>query len=594
MAEKMNPEPESKKEGENKLNLEVEEPIQLSEIPVNEPVPVRVPVQEELPVEAKLSGKKKRLIKMVKGAAGIKSKPNPFLPENSLSAIERYFHHMPKESAQVVLLYGGRIQLPKGSKILSVDRLVDVMKLTAAEVYRTASVLDYDSHIFTPMGNFASELRLTHRFTPLEDESTFAKVAQKEVNQKYDMQGANSSLWNIHIVGPEEMLRGIIEPEDAKNFEFPKFYIYWSFHHCISDGLSGWAFIRKFMSKMGAENFQIQRPLLDSAAITNTPPPLIDNLIKTNWVELLPAYIDAICQLFAKIRFKKMRLKSLLQVPVSLDNVPDLPDVVPKTATNVRFFSFDAEFSEALRLNCRKNKTTIASAVIVAALSASRSVFAPKAAALKRKMPSYQAWVVTSSTRHLIPNSRLLEGADKEVDPALMEFGGYGGSFTSECFKFGSNSDMWERCRAVKGTLSSSFLKSMRRMKLMNFLFRRQSLWKKLQAKVDLQDITRSYSVEVANLGSWNTPYAPSSSTRTDLATSDWFAGSLNNSFHGARALFTVALISINNVMSFTVSYDMSTISQQDGDLFVAGITKALTEMKLSSERNLYVKSLEQ
>ena len=60
-----------------------------------------VPVIEEQASEVKLSGKKKRLIMMVKGAAGIKSKPNPFLPENSLSAIERYFHHMPDESAQV-------------------------------------------------------------------------------------------------------------------------------------------------------------------------------------------------------------------------------------------------------------------------------------------------------------------------------------------------------------------------------------------------------------------------------------------------------------------------------------------------------------
>ena len=274
-----------------------------------------------------------------------------------------------------------------------------------------------------------------------------------------------------------------------------------------------------------------------------------------------------------------MRLKAFLEDPVPLDNI-DLPDVIPKTATNVRFFSFDSEFSEALRLNCRKNKTTIASAVIVAALSAARKVFVPKALAAKKKVPGYQAWVVTSSTRHLIPNSRLLEGADKETDPSLMEFGGYGGSFTSECFRFDKKCDLWERSRAVKRHMSSSFLKSMRRMKLMNFLFRKPNLWKKLQAKVDLKDLSRSYSVEVANLGSWNTPYAPSTTSLTDLATSDWFAGSLNNSFHGARALFTVALMSIDNVMSFTVSYDMATLTKQDGDIFVASITKALAEMK--------------
>jgi hypothetical protein len=42
----------------------------------------------------------------------------------------------------------------------------------------------------------------------------------------------------------------------------------------------------------------------------------------------------------------------------------------------------------------------------VAALAASRAVFAPKALALGKKVPSFQSWVVTSSTRHLIPNSK--------------------------------------------------------------------------------------------------------------------------------------------------------------------------------------------
>ena len=53
-------------------------------------------------VEVKLSGKKRRLIRMVKGAAGIKSNPpKPFLPSNSLSIVERYFHRMNDKSAQV-------------------------------------------------------------------------------------------------------------------------------------------------------------------------------------------------------------------------------------------------------------------------------------------------------------------------------------------------------------------------------------------------------------------------------------------------------------------------------------------------------------
>jgi hypothetical protein len=128
-------------------------------------------------------------------------------------------------------------------------------------------------------------------------------------------------------------------------------------------------------------------------------------------------------------------------------------------------------------------------------------------------------------------------------------------------------------------------------MKLMNYLFRKPKLWAKLQSKIDLQDVTRSYSVEVANLGSWTSPYSPAT-TRTDLATADWFAGSLNNSFHGARAIFTIALISINNVMSFSVAYDMSVITADEGNIFVKSIQNVLTNMKSSSGGKILVKDL--
>jgi hypothetical protein len=500
------------------------------------------------------------------------------------------------------LVYGGRFSVPKGARHLSVNRLVHLMKMTCATIYRTACTLQYDDHIFRPMGTLASDIRITSKFTVLEDESSFSKVAQEEVNQKYDIKDPAVPLWNIHIVGPKEMLGdGItIDDSDLESYTFPKFYIFWSFHHCISDGLSGWCFIRAFLSNTSPEAFQKEEPNAAEIVITSNPPPLIDNLITANFIELIPgltyislpkAYVDAFFQLFAKSRFKPYRLKNLITEKIPLDIVA-APQVDPPTASRVHFFSFDEVFAEELRLNCRKNKTTIASAVIVAALAAIRNVFTPRAEKIQKKMPSYQAWVVTSSIRMLIPGSKLLEGADKEEDPALMEFGSYGGSIANECFKFGKKNDLWERSRSVKRHLSGSFLKSIRRVKLMNFLFRRPKLWAKLQGKLDIDDITRSYSVEVANLGSWKCPYAPHT-IRKDLVAADWFAGTLNNSFQGARALFTVALISINNVMSFTVSYDVTTISASEGELFVQGVTKALEQMKSSSSGKILISQLD-
>lgn len=183
-------------------------------------------------------------------------------------------------------MYGGRIAVPPSSKFLSLERIVTVMKMASAHIYRTASTLDYESHCFEPMGTSASDVRITHRFTVLEDEKTHEVVAQREVNQKYNMTDKKSPLWNIHVVGPSELLTGIHATSD--DFVFPKFYIFWSFHHCISDGLSGWAFIREFMARMGPECFQVDPPAIQDIPIVTRVPPLIDNLIRTNWIELFP------------------------------------------------------------------------------------------------------------------------------------------------------------------------------------------------------------------------------------------------------------------------------------------------------------------
>ena len=297
-----------------------------------------------------------------------------------------------------------------------------------------------------------------------------------------------------------------------------------------------------------------------------------------------------------KARFKKHQMKKLLsenKVVGASSAVQDARDLSSVKKTNVKVLVFDREFTDEIREFCRKNSTTIAAAIIVAALMAVRIVFLPRASANKKKFPKYQSWVVTSSTRHLLPNSKLLEGGDKESDPSVMEFGGYGGSISNEKFKFSSNNDIWERCRKVKKHLNSSFLKSMRRMKIMNYFYRKPGIWKKVQEKIDFEKISKTYSVEVANLGAWTTPYAPSEVLRKDLATANWFAGSLNNSFLGARALFTIAVISINNIMSFSVAFDTDTISEEDGVLFTKAVSHAFKEMQKSKGDNIKVKNVQ-
>jgi hypothetical protein len=302
-------------------------------------------------------------------------------------------------------------------------------------------------------------------------------------------------------------------------------------------------------------------------------------------------------QQIQKGKNKKDQIKQYIEPQSPPDSPTDQSPVIPVpksgSTTVVKLFSLSEADTDLIRDKCRNNKTTIAAAVIVGALLAVRVVFGPRAQRKQKKMPNHQAWVVTSSTRHLLPNSKLLEGSDKQTDPALMEFGGYGGSISHERFKFKETSDIWERCRAVKKHLSGAFLPSMRRMKLMNYIFRKPKIWKKLQSKVNVEDLTRTYSVEVANLGAWDSVYAPMNEAPEGLATADWFAGTLNNSFVGCRALFTVALISINNVMSFSVAYDSGTITEAEGDKFVKALEHTMVQLKNSTNNKYLVKNLE-
>jgi hypothetical protein len=243
----------------------------------------------------KIPASRKRLIRLVKGAAGIKKKASPLFPENGLSIVERYFHHMPDTSPQVVLTYGGRIIMPERATFLSVERIMDMNKRTAAKVFRCASTVDYDKQEFVPMGDTAADIRIPYKFTELVDETTHRKIQQQEVNQRYDMRSTKFPLWSVHIVGPKEMQEGICVgtniPGAVRMDSFPKFYIFWSFHHCIADGLSGWAFIRLFMSEMSVDSFHEVPIPLDQFSVTKIPPPLLDNYIDPKFFELLPGIV---------------------------------------------------------------------------------------------------------------------------------------------------------------------------------------------------------------------------------------------------------------------------------------------------------------
>ncbi|KAJ3262291.1 WD40 repeat domain 95 [Boothiomyces macroporosus] len=568
---------------QEKLEIEVDtfrikkrDPLLPKIMTSSQPAEVQVPHSVESNTHANIVVVKpkkanKRMIKWIKSTAGIKTKPpKPLFPPNSLSITERYFHktHMENE-AQVIMMVGSRVLMPRKARHLSLKRIIDICKLTQAEFYRTASTVEFETQVMIPMGATAADLRIEYSFTPFVDASTTAEAIKHAINYRYNIKDSSAPLWRIDIVGHPDIVEGITLAEDSQEV-LPNFYIYFSFHHCLGDGLSAFSYAKEVFRNFHAANFNLPDLHLDTLAVTPVPPPLLDNLIKANFLEIIPAAIDMLSAQAKKQREKKHQLKQFAE---------PLPN--QEHTSNLRRLVFDAQYSEDLRKNCRDNGTTVAAALIVAALAAVRAVFGPRAEKKGKPLPKYQSWVVTSSMRHLLPNSSLLQGSDKETDPGTKEFGGYGGSISDEKFKFTEKSEVWERCKKVKKHLNSSFFPSMRRMKLMNYVYRKPKLWNSLQKKVDLEAVTRTYAVEMANLGAWEYPCAPLDAPESDERIKmDDFYGAQNNSFKGCRAFFSVAVVSIGNVMSVLVTFDQAAITEPEADIFIQSFEKVLNHLR--------------
>jgi hypothetical protein len=263
--------------------------------------------------------------------------------------------------------------------------------------------------------------------------------------------------------------------------------------------------------------------------------------------------------------------------------------------TRARFLWFDDEFTSALRKKSKSEGTTVASVLVVAALAAVRSSFStlpnstptsdtsPSSQKNKKKpsLPSRQGWVVTTSVRHLLPQSKLLQGGERQTDEALKIFGGYAGSVTNASLKITDSSDVWERSRSVRKSIAMCYRASIQRMQLMNYCYRHPKLWKKIASNVDLSKLSRSYSVEVANLGAWDwpcgAPDAPASDARIRL---EHFAGAINASFDGVRGLFTLGVITVGGNMSVAVCYNSGSIFEEEAETFCRSFSEGLQKMK--------------
>lgn len=254
---------------------------------------------------------------------------------------------------------------------------------------------------------------------------------------------------------------------------------------------------------------------------------------------------------------------------------PDIP-----SSTGLDFIDISPTLTEQIRLKSRKENTSVAAVLVVVGMIAARSAFDKL---YNNKVIGRQGWVLTNSLRHLIPGSELKNGADKHVDPATSVFGSYSGSVSDAACRLTDSSLFWKKCRMVKSRISTINFSSVARLKLIKYVSTKPRLYKYLQKSLDLKKFTRSYAVEVANLGAWDKP-------KTDVDLSH-FGGMINANYDGARALFTIVSITIDGAMSIGIGYDTSAVHEEDAIKFKECFVLVL-ERLVDSEKNVRVGAL--
>ncbi|KAJ3233029.1 hypothetical protein HDU81_002543 [Chytriomyces hyalinus] len=567
---------------------------------------------------------------------------------NALSITERFFFKTAPDKQQVLMCIALRVRMPKDTDA-SPARIVDLVRIAQSKHYRLSSWVDHETLAALPFCETANDLPTNYRFLERNNDQDWMEVYHDEINTNFDTDDVTRPLWRTSIILPKEWMPapgtevfekqtpivpihilkkdnpilydrnvtgfGLTIPPsapDAKTFD-----IMFTFHHCLGDGLSMFAFARTFLECTDATHFKAADLKLDEIEVSKTPPPVLDNLFDPNVLEVVPA---AVGMAFKALGKKKKRLGHSDENPIPTSPglplpesnskkpftpTPDVDDGAEKRPsrpasppdqitmgpltktgtghTNVRFLHFNADFTNTLRKRAKVEKTSMAAVLVVASLAACRAVFVHgvmrDGGDLTSQVPKRQGWVVTNSIRHILPQSKLLQGGDRETDESLKVFGGYAGSVSNN-LKIKDTSLIWDRCRKVKRSILTSFRSSIQRMKVANYAYRHPKIWKAVEKRVDLSKLSRMFSCEVANLGAWEypcaTPEAPDSDERVRL---DYFGGGLNASFDGSRGLFSVGIITLGGNMNVFVCYDTMSVLPDEAEVFFKAFSQTLERM---------------
>ncbi|KAJ3415116.1 hypothetical protein HDV05_005524 [Chytridiales sp. JEL 0842] len=561
-----------------------------------------------------------------------------------LSSIEQVFFKSPASKPQVIMCFVARFSLPPKIPKLKVERLIDVLRKSEAQHYRLSSYVDPQTAALKPFAKTAKDLPLNYRFLPRKTENTWREALHDEVNTNFDVSDSTRPLWRSCIILPEDLiptsgplfdearpfppstnetkerLKGATASEHlkTKGFDYVSvgsmpdyFEIVFTFHHCLGDGLSAFAFCRTFGQYVDDAHMNADSIDLEAVKVSEDPPVNFDSLFNPWLIEIIPVACGMALNTYLRNNKMKKRLKEKKSgghireasassamtnssgKPKEGGERPESPvtptEMSPRghPYTRTRSMYFDPDFMHALRNNCRSNKTTISSLLVVVALAATRTYFASSPKYTGRKIPNHQGWVCTTSLRHLLPNSTLMKGGNRQEDPSVKVFGGYAGSIAADSFKLTDSSNIWERSRAATRALRRGYGTSIGRMKLVNYLYRRPKLWEKIQKKADLGKYSRRYSIEIANMGAWDNPTGepdPNTTSTENRIMLDHFFGAASASFDGVRALFSIGGLTVTGSMGqrmgMGISYDASVVSEEDADVWLRAFTDGLDKAR--------------
>ncbi|ORY36490.1 hypothetical protein BCR33DRAFT_855228 [Rhizoclosmatium globosum] len=568
-----------------------------------------------------------------------------------LSIIERVFFKSPPNRPQVIMSLALQFILPPSVKDLDPQRIVDLIRIAQSKHYRCSSFVDPVTMNAHPLAHTADKLPCNYRFIQkTADPSCWQTVYTEEINTNFDVNDVGRPLWRAAIIVPLKMMpkpgsllqkgeshlppaqqtrrlifgsgKGFGEALPECGDEDRSFRIIFSFHHCLGDGLSMFAFCRTFAECTDVQFLTNENLHLENRPVVKEPPPLLDNVVNPYFLEVLPAAVSMAFKSFlrrGRARFQpqkpipKPNLHSRVHSSASsMDNltapssphphpttIPSSPSLAntnpiqllrnphqPQSQTNTRFLWFPSDFTTLLRETSRSHKTSIAAVLVVTSLTATLAILRTRTSTstsntTHTETPTHQGWVVTNSIRHLLPTSHLLTGGPRETDPALKLFGGYAGSVMNNNLKLTGTSKLWSRCRSVKATIGTCLRESMRRMKVVNYCYRYPKVWRMIERRTDLGALSRGFSVEVANLGAWEDPFweVESGGLGEGRAAGDGiveeglglghFGGVVNSSFDGVRGLFTLGVITLRGDMSVAVAYDALCVTEGEAALFV-------------------------